>query len=152
MSVIRIKRGLAANVASQTLQTGEPLITTDTGKLYIQTTAGKSLINPSPENWIAPSLLNSWSNYTGIGFAPAGYYKDPYGIVRLRGFIRNGVIETNMFVLPAGYRPAYDMRFPAVGTDMFIQLQIGADGSVKNVGVISNTFVSLDGLTFLAQQ
>jgi len=152
MSIIKIKRGLKTNVAAQTLQAGEPLFATDTGELYVGNGSTKILINPKSESWVAPTLLNSWVNYTGLGFAPTGYYKDPHGIVRLRGFIHSGVSEQNMFVLPVGYRPAYDMRLPGVGNDVFIQLQIGADGVIKNVGVISNSFVSFDGITFLAEQ
>ena len=44
--VIKLKRGLAANLASLTLEAGEPAFTTDTGKLYVGNGTTKVLINP----------------------------------------------------------------------------------------------------------
>lgn len=43
---LKFKRGLSANLASLTLQAGEPAFTTDTGKLYIGDGTNKILINP----------------------------------------------------------------------------------------------------------
>src|SRR5688500_20091196 len=36
------------------------------------------------EAWIAPALLNGWINQAGT-YAPARYYKDPWGTVHFRG-------------------------------------------------------------------
>lgn len=43
---LRLKRGLAANFGSVTLQAGEPAFVTDTGKLYVGDGTTKVLINP----------------------------------------------------------------------------------------------------------
>lgn len=46
MAIIKIKRGLAANVPGLTLESGELALTTDTGKLYAGIGSDKILINP----------------------------------------------------------------------------------------------------------
>lgn len=58
------------------------------------------------EAWRSVSYLNGWSRYHA-SWADAGYYKDPFGIVHLRGMIK-GTAQTSgraVFRLPAGYRP-----------------------------------------------
>ncbi len=66
------------------------------------------------ENWIAPSLSNSWVNYGG-SYSTAGYYKDPLGIVHIRGMVKDGTADTAVFTLPAGYRPEHLLVPRAVG-------------------------------------
>jgi hypothetical protein len=53
------------------------------------------------------TFQNSWAN-TGGGLAPAGFYKDKFNIVHLRGVIDTGTTGTVAFTLPVGYRPEYD--------------------------------------------
>lgn len=108
---------------------------------------------PSPlpattEQFIAPTLGNSWVNF-GLQYNPAGYYKDPLGIVHLRGMIKSGVLDTGAFTLPAGYRPA--------NTDLFSVISNNAVGwlEVTNAGVVnprfgSNVWFSMDSITFRA--
>lgn len=51
MATIKLKRGLAANVAAATLEAGEPLVTLDTGKMYVgDGSGGKILLNPDQGN------------------------------------------------------------------------------------------------------
>jgi len=104
----------------------------------------------SLEQWNAPTLLNSWVNY-GSPFNPAGYWKDPFGVVHLRGTIKLGTIGSLAFLLPVGYRP--------VNTELLVCISNGAVGrvSVSGAGGVNpdagnNTYVSLDGLTFTAAQ
>lgn len=108
------------------------------------------------EGWIAPTLQNSWVNFGGT-VPPAGYYKDEFGQVRLRGFIKDGTATaaTLLFTLPVGYRPAYSFYCPCVcnnGTaDVFASYTVGADGTVRfNTG--ANVWFSLDSITFRAEQ
>lgn len=104
------------------------------------------------DNWTAPSLINSWANYEG-GFSIAGYFKDQFGLVHLRGIVKDGSADTNIFVLPAGYRPAYINVFAgmtfASTTKTLGRIDVLADGSVlfKSGGT---DFVSLDGIIFRA--
>jgi hypothetical protein len=56
------------------------------------------------EAFIEPTLLNSWVNFGGA-YSGAGYMKDEFGFVHLRGAIKSGTSPT-IFNLPVGYRPA----------------------------------------------
>jgi len=52
-----------------------------------------------------PAFKNSWAN---TGSSPAGFYKDPFDRVFLRGNIDTGISGTICFTLPSGYRPEYN--------------------------------------------
>ena len=54
------------------------------------------------ESWIAPTLLNSWVNYSG-SYNPAGYMKDVLGFVYLRGMIKTGSVGSLAFLFPFWY-------------------------------------------------
>lgn len=101
-----------------------------------------------PEQWIAPTLINSWVNF-GSGFNPAGYYKDPFGIVHLRGVVKSGVVGTDIFTLPIGYRPANTELLACVSNGALGIVEPSAAGGV-NATAGNNTYFSLDGLTFRA--
>ena len=45
-------------------------------------------------------------NY-GSNYAPVSFYKDAEGFVRFRGLLKSGTTKYP-FVLPSGYRPAYN--------------------------------------------
>jgi hypothetical protein len=59
-----------------------------------------------------------WGNCSLSGFNTAGFYKDPFGVVHLRGCVQiifGLLYEPVVFVLPVGYRPAATERFIAAG-------------------------------------
>jgi hypothetical protein len=66
------------------------------------------------ENWHAVgttndfgvTFQNSWANVGGS--SPAGFYKDRFNVVWLRGNIDTGVSGSIAFTLPVGYRPEYN--------------------------------------------
>lgn len=110
--------------------------------------------------WIAPTLLNTWVDY-GSGHSPIGYYKDALGRVHIRGLIRDGTDTalTDLFALPAGYRPAYRMIFGCVmsnaadedTSDNIARVDVAADGTVEIVHA-DCIWLALDGISFLAEQ
>jgi hypothetical protein len=103
-----------------------------------------------PEQFIAPTLLNSWTNF-GSGYNPAGYYKDPFGIVHLRGVIQTGASPFIIFRLPAGYLPANQEMFSVTANNAYGRVDVLTTGDVQfQAG--NNTFVSLDGITFRASK
>ncbi len=116
------------------------------------TAAGSSLV---AEAWIAPTLLNSWVNFGGVT-SPVGYYKDATGRVWLRGVLKSGTLNTSAFTLPAGYRPAYDHNTEGsdTATAQSGRCAVLATGGVVlgNGGVGANTFFSIDGISFRAEQ
>jgi len=103
------------------------------------------------EAWQSVSLQNGWWPLNTSVYNDAGYWKDALGIVHLRGMLYNGSLSMPIFTLPSGYRP---MRVEV----MCVQTYSGA-GSVyvRNDGAVllasgSNSWVSLDGITFRAYQ
>lgn len=99
----------------------------------------------------APTLLNSWVNY-GIGLSPAGYYKDPYGRVHLKGTIKSGTVTsgTVLFTLPAGFRPLETLIFPVDSNNAHGRVNVQANGDV--VIILGNaTHLSLSGISFAAE-
>lgn len=100
------------------------------------------------EAWISPSLLNGWENY-GSGYQDAGFLKDNFGIVRLKGLVKNGSINSVIFTLPAGYRPEASMVLLVNANGGPCYMEIHSSGSVYFTNA-STAFVSLDNISFKA--
>ncbi len=104
------------------------------------------------EAWTAATLVNSWVNF-GSGYNTAAFFKDPIGIVHLRGLIKGGTTTagTLLFTLPAGYRPAateyFNVQAISGSTYVIGRVDVFSNGQVQfQTG--ANTALSLDGLTF----
>jgi hypothetical protein len=101
------------------------------------------------EAWIAPTLTNSWVNFGGSQ-TPAGYWKDSFGIVHLRGLIKSGTAGAAAFTLPSGYRPAHNWIFATIynsGADALAHIDLSTAGAVTPT-VTASVWLSLDGLSF----
>jgi hypothetical protein len=109
----------------------------------------------------APKVINAglpntcgatgWANDRDLDFNPAGYYRDPYGRVFLRGAVRNcSNGGGTVFTLPLGYRPAHqEVQMGNGGFDTTPEVDVDIDGSVRAPGQPPNTSpVWLDGLSF----
>lgn len=107
---------------------------------------------PPQEAWKTPALLGNWDVFDTTHNTP-GYWKDSMGVVHLRGLVKNGTFNTNLFLLPAGYRPAKREVLPAAswsGSAMVLgRLSVYATGEVIPV-VGGAGWFSLDGATFRA--
>lgn len=83
------------------------------------------------EPWITATLQNLWVAY-GLGYATPSYFKDPFGIVFVRGMVKNGTIVagTPVFTLPVGYRPPehFTVDTPTFAGPGMCQWTIGSDG------------------------
>lgn len=99
-----------------------------------------------PDSFTAPTFQNSWVNFDG-GYQVAGFYKDPFGVVHLRGLVKNGTVGQPIFTLPEGYRPAARLLFAAASNDAFGRVDILANGHV-NAEIGNNAYVSLNGISF----
>ena len=106
------------------------------------------------EDWNAPALLNSWVNYNAATHQPAGYYRDPLGVVHVRGTIKDGTATagTVLFQLPIGYRPTKFVFLPIVHNGAWGFVYVTASGNVTLGMGVTNTYVTLDGLYFRAEQ
>lgn len=108
---------------------------------------------PAQESWIAPTLLNGWQNYGSI-LNSAGYWKDSYGVVHLRGVVKSGTAGTIIFVLPSGYRPTARELFPSLsgdsgGNTVLGRVDISSLGEIYHYGG-GTAFLTLDGMSFRA--
>lgn len=90
-------------------------------------------------------------------FNRVGFYQDPFGIVRLQGFIKPNTEMSggSLFVLPEEYRPAgREVRFvPGFITAGYLQIRvdIGPDGVVGIYTPIDlEGYITLDGISFRA--
>lgn len=100
-----------------------------------------------------PSFLNSWTNHTVGTYTSCGFRKDASGYVHLQGLIKSGVVGdgTPPFQLPVGYRPLYSIHMVIVSNGAIGNVRISPDGYVR-IQVGNNSWVSLDGLIFKAEQ
>lgn len=101
------------------------------------------------EAWQAVTYQNSWVTYD-VTYPPAGYYKDSLGVVHLRGMVKSGTINTSIFTLPVGYRPAFRLLFVNISASALGRLDINTSGTVVQV-TGTNTWVSLEGIAFRAE-
>jgi hypothetical protein len=139
------KDGTAATPSMRTLGTGATQACAGNDS---RVTGAAAAAQPA---WTAPSLLNSWVNYSAA-YSAAGYFKDTLGIVHIRGLVKSGTSGTAvMFTLPVGYRPEYQSIFPAsMNPDVFSEIQITTGGNVFANPTGSTTWTCLDGITFRA--
>ena len=90
-----------------------------------------------------PAFQNSWVNYD-LGWDTAAFYKDPYNVVHLKGLVKSGTINTAIFTLPQGYRPASTLIFPVIaGGNTIGRVDILANGDVQHL-IGNNAFFSLN--------
>lgn len=98
------------------------------------------------QQWTAPTFSADWVDFGGAQ-TPTGYRIDESGRVYLRGLIKSGTVGGAAFTLPTGYRPGNQQIFATASNDLYGQVSVGDDG-VVTVSVGSNTWVSLDGISF----
>lgn len=108
------------------------------------------------EAWQPATLLSGWSPY-GTGYAPVGYARDPYGVVRLRGLIRPSAAGTagcttpaDVMTLIAGYRPARLESHSVRAEPGTALVEVDPTGTVRVLVTAGCPWVSLEGVTFRA--
>ena len=103
-----------------------------------------------------PAFQNSWVSL-GTPHNQAGFYKDPFGIVRLQGHITGGTGGATAFTLPSGYYSGFDHEYinygtgggtgPGPGGADYAIVLVDASGNVQP-DVNTGADVSLDGIFF----
>jgi hypothetical protein len=102
-----------------------------------------------PTLWENEQTLNS-------NFPKAGYFRDPYGIVHLRGAVTcPGAAPSGaegIFFLPPGYRPPLAEIFSVAGAAGPNEVQVASNGNVLFQGLGAdpgpNGYLALDGISF----
>jgi hypothetical protein len=79
-----------------------------------------------------PAFQNGWQNLGDTRTATAAFYKDPWGVVHLKGTVKSGSNGSTIFTLPCGYGPNKDQNFTVVS--------YGANTS--NVGILDIAFLT----------
>jgi hypothetical protein len=97
-----------------------------------------------------PAFQNGWSNEAPGFESTAGFFKDPWGIVHLKGIVTGGTVNT-IFSLPPGYRvSAYEcITTERGGAVAYICLE-PSTGNVYQVAGNSAGSLLLDGISFSA--
>ena len=94
-----------------------------------------------------PVFQNGWAN-TGATDVTAAFFKDPYGVVHLKGLIFGGTNSAPIFILPDGYRPSKNVIQLVWRGSGSGKLNLLPDGTVEfQDGAAA---ASLDGVTFRA--
>jgi hypothetical protein len=75
------------------------------------------------------------------------YYKDPNGLVHLRGAMDAGTFNVAMFVLPVNFRPIANLDFPNLSNGSPAQCSVLTDGSIIQRGG-SSILTELNGVYF----
>lgn len=116
-----------------------------------------SSVGVAPEPWHVvgspgePAFQNGWVNYDTGTNAQASFYKDPHGVVRVKGLVKNGVINAPVFTLPVGYRPGQTIRFPIMSNGVLGYAVVEAGGNLSWSGG-SNAWGGLEPISFRAEQ
>lgn len=102
-----------------------------------------------------PAFENNWDNFDPNSSTTAAFYKDPLGVVHLKGTIATNAAGNSApaFTLPAGYRPGATSYMPisplSVGTTG--RLTINSTGQILPWCMESvSCQVSIDGAAFRA--
>ena len=79
-----------------------------------------------------PAFDSGWQNLDDGRTATAAFYKDPWGVVHLKGTVKNGSPHGTIFMLPCGYGPNKDQNFavPSYGAN------------TSNMGIVDVVFVT----------
>ena len=95
-----------------------------------------------------------WENYAG-GFHSAGFYRDPFGRVHLRGLVKKSAAAGNdpdcaIFNLPAGYRPEGHTVFSSIANNQLVRVSVYSNGEVDPEALPTGggNFLSLEGISF----
>lgn len=100
--------------------------------------------------WVPLTLEHVWKAY-GAGTRTPSYILNALGEVRLDGAVKEGESAKSVFTLPAGFRPGATGIYVLIATGLTVaELDITTAGT-GTITVASNAFVSLAGVTFLAE-
>lgn len=96
-----------------------------------------------------PAFQNSWVNYdTTPGWQHAGFWKDPLGMVHLRGLVKDGTLSNPIFTLPPGHRPMSGSElFCTYSSTGAARIDVMSDGRVLCLAG-GTAYLSLSGISF----
>jgi hypothetical protein len=104
--------------------------------------------------WTDLTLVNSWTWINLTNHATAQYKKSADGIVTLKGLVKKATNDdgTTIATLPPGYRPKEQLLTSCVAWGGYCRIDIMPDGRIIDNASANNGWVSLDNVSFLADQ
>ena len=103
------------------------------------------------DSWHPLPYVNGWVDFDTNLYGPAGYRKLSNGLVVLRGLVKNGS-AAGIATLPAGYRPGIQLLFCVyTSPNTPCRMDISTAGGISHTGG-SSVWISLDGITFIAEK
>jgi hypothetical protein len=112
------------------------------------------ILAPGPA-WVNATLQNGWANFDPTNWTVARYRRSAMGEVIVQGLIKSGTFGTTALTLPAGFRPALKLMYPAVdGTNTGQRVDVNNDGTVVPIAGTTNNngYFTLSAIRFLAEQ
>lgn len=107
----------------------------------------------APVDWVEVTYLNSWVAYDSATYYGWYYRKDALGLVHLKGLGKSGTVTsgTPIFNLPAGYRPTERLIFITLSNGALARVDAQPNGDIITQAGVSNTWLNISGITFLAE-
>ena len=146
----------AANAANATNATNATTATTAANADKLDNIDSTGFVRPgSSEAWHEigapgePAFQNGWSNESPSSETTAAYYKDPLGVVHLKGLITGGASST-IYTLPVGYRSSKNGCWVAWRNGAIAYICFLSNGDIAQTGGSSTSSMLTDGLTFRA--
>lgn len=104
-------------------------------------------------SWTNLALQNLWVWYGGV-FSTAQYTKSADNIVSLKGLIKSGTATNGTVIatLPVGYRPKERLLMGTVSNAAYGRVDVLPTGDIVVGGAVSNIWLALDGINFIAEQ
>jgi len=90
-----------------------------------------------------PAFENSWVNFSAAD-ATAAFYKDPFGMVYVKGMVKTGTIGLAVFTLPVGYRPTLSRNYATVSNNAFGRLLVDHTNGQVSVQVGSSLWAAIN--------
>jgi hypothetical protein len=125
--------------------------------IYFPYTYGSATTCATPglhvdNGWCSMTLQNGWINYNASVYQTAGYTRASDGLVTLKGLLSSGSTSAVIATLPAGYRPATQLLMATQSAGSWARLDIHTDGTILAAANVNSGWLSLDGMTFMAEQ
>jgi hypothetical protein len=96
-----------------------------------------------------PAFKNGWANEAPGFESTAGFFKDPWGVVHLKGIVTGGTVST-IFTLPAGYMPSAYECITTERAGAIAYICIAPNGDLYQQAGGSAGSLLLDGISFSA--
>lgn len=104
--------------------------------------------------WINLPLQGGWVVYSSTFNSPQ-YTKGSDGLVTVKGLIKNGTSTSNGTILaqlPPGYRPSEKLIFSSVANSHHARIDVASNGNITIEGSGDAVWMSLDQISFMAEQ